>query len=129
MLVLTSSAFRLILSDLLNTARDFVAYGAERVKAAATVVENVTEAVEADMRSAETVNRDIQIQHESHSRPISVKETLLGRIELVSLVLGISSFLLLTGLQLRYCAKHSHHPSTMLLCELFFFSSESMLFA
>lgn len=83
-LVLTSSAFRLILSDFLGIFREIVANSAEKVKMAAATVKDVAETVEVDMRSAGVVERDIQLPHEPAAQSISVKDTLIGRFEDVS---------------------------------------------
>jgi hypothetical protein len=88
-LVLTSSTFRLILSDVLITAREFVADALENVAQTAAAVEVVAEKVEAEVRpgvEAENVQKPVH-RHPAHEEKesVSVKEAMLNRIESVSL--------------------------------------------
>ncbi|KAL5485387.1 hypothetical protein ACEPAI_8029 [Sanghuangporus weigelae] len=92
-LLLTSSAFRLIVGDLLLTVRQFVADAAAQIKQAAEAVENVSEAVERNVRpESGTIAENEPALHEV--RPIqtsdpepgpeesrSPKEAMLDRIE------------------------------------------------
>ncbi|KAL5523594.1 hypothetical protein ACEPAG_7767 [Sanghuangporus baumii] len=88
-LLLTSSAFRLIVGDLLLTVRQFVADAAAQVKQAAEAVENVSEAVERNVRpESGAIDENEPALHEV--RPVqtsgpeesrSPKEAMLDRIE------------------------------------------------
>ncbi|KAL5528669.1 hypothetical protein ACEPAF_7805 [Sanghuangporus sanghuang] len=94
-LLLTSSAFRLLVGDLLLTVRQFVADAAAQVKQAAEAVENVSEAVERNVRpESGTTAENEPALHDARQRQIqtsgpepvqeevrSPKEVMLDRIE------------------------------------------------
>ncbi|THH04597.1 hypothetical protein EW145_g5408 [Phellinidium pouzarii] len=87
-LFLTSSAFRLLLGDLLLTAREMVADLAEQVKTTAATVEDVAGAIEIDMRPinyqevVEVKDRpDSNILVEELEERKSVKNVVLDRME------------------------------------------------
>ncbi|EJD02804.1 uncharacterized protein FOMMEDRAFT_167953 [Fomitiporia mediterranea MF3/22] len=95
-LVLTSSTFRLILGDLLRTAREFVADSAESVRRAAEQVEKISQVVETNVRPGSgdvhmqpvAVPKEPEVEVEKVSEEVpsdwetrSPKEVVLDRIE------------------------------------------------
>lgn len=95
-LLLTSSAFRLIVGDLFLTARELVADAAARVRQSAEAVEDVSKAVERNVRPESSGTGDVQpmsaevdpvgteSRQPGYAEGATPKEVLLDRTEDVS---------------------------------------------